>query len=106
MSGRSYATQVFQGCLASILFYGDNFYVRRRATVDSALFSRTMLLSVPLHVIFLAAVFWSDRAFPQLMTKAVVFIPVLAVGFVMESVLINKIAGRLWGLEIERTQAR
>ena len=40
------------------------------------------------------------------MTKAVVFIPVLAVGFVMESVLINKIAGRLWGLEIERTQAR
>jgi hypothetical protein len=43
----------------------------------------------------LAALFWSDSAFPSVMKKANVFMPVVALAFAIESILIDRIADRL-----------
>jgi hypothetical protein len=44
--------------------------------------------------IYLAGVFWADHAFPGPMKKAIVFVPVLAVGVVIETYWIQKIIKR------------
>jgi hypothetical protein len=45
------------------------------------------LVTIPLHVAYLAALFCSERAFPSVMTMAVIFIPLLAIAFGVESIL-------------------
>ena len=86
-----FATEIFQGCVATILCYGANFYVDRRESLHERWLWHAMLATTPLHVAYLAALFWSDKAFPSVMTKAVVFMPVVAVAFGIESVLIDAI---------------
>lgn len=94
-SGRRYATELFQGLIATILFYGETFYVRRRGQLGKLWLWKAIIASIPLHVIYLAGLFWSDQALPEVMTKAIVFLPVIAVGFVLESFLVQKIVDRL-----------
>ena len=80
-TGLPFATELFQGWIATSLFYGDNFYVRRRANLPKLWLWKSILITVPFHVLYLAGIFWLDRAIPQLMTKALVFMPVVGVGF-------------------------
>jgi hypothetical protein len=90
-SGRPYADQGFQGFFATTLFYGDNFYVRRGNDLGRLWLWKGIFATIPFHVLYLAAIFWSDRAFPEVMTKAIVFIPLLAVGFAVESIRMQKL---------------
>ena len=93
-SGLPHSLEVFQACFATVLFYGANFYVNWKNDLAKPWLWKTILASIPVHVAFLASIFWSDRSFPTLMTKAIVFIPVLSVTFAMKCVLIEGIARR------------
>jgi hypothetical protein len=95
LSGFRFAVQFFQACIATVLCYGVNFYVNQRTGLAEPWLWKAVLRSLPFHISYLIAVFWSDAAFPSVMTKAIVFIPVLVVGFGIESVLIDHIADRL-----------
>jgi hypothetical protein len=90
-SGLFFATEVFQSCVATILCYGANFYVDRRQSLRERWLWHAILATTPLHIAYLAALFWSDKAFPSVMTKAVVFVPIVAIAFGIESVLIDRI---------------
>src|SRR2546430_5350828 len=86
--------QIFQGWLATSFFYGEIFYVRRRAHLGKPWLRKAIIATIPFHAVYLTALFWSDHAFPQVMTKAMVFIPVLALGFAFESVQMGRIIDR------------
>jgi hypothetical protein len=91
-SGRPYAVEVFQAYMATGLCYGASFYVDRKNDLGKLWLWKVIFASVPLHIAYLAVLFWSDKAFPSVMTKAIVFMPVLAVAFAIESILIDRIA--------------
>lgn len=93
-TGLPFATELFQGWLATSLFYGDNFYVRRRAYLLKSWLWKSILVTVPIHALYLAGIFWLDRVVPQLMTKAMVFMPVVAVGFAIESIQMQPLIDR------------
>jgi hypothetical protein len=93
-TGWPYATEIFQGWVATSLFYGEVFYVRQRGAFRKLWLWKALFATLPFHFLYLASIFWSDLAFPHVMTKAIVFIPVLAVGFAMESILTQKIIAR------------
>lgn len=93
-SGRPFAVEIFQGYVATSLYYGDTFYVRRRGDLGKLWLWKAILATLPLHVLYLAALFWSDALFPNLMTKVIVFIPVLALGFAIESIVLSKLVDR------------
>jgi hypothetical protein len=93
-SGEPYATEAFQGCVATGLFYGEDFYVQRKDDLGKLWLWKAIFATVPLHALYLAGWFWSDRAFPNLMTKGTVFIPLLFVGFALESTLFGRIVDR------------
>lgn len=93
-TGLPFATELFQGWIATSLFYGDNFYVRRRANLLKLWLWKSILITVPFHVLYLAGIFWLDRAIPQLMTKALVFMPVVGVGFAIESITMQPLIDR------------
>lgn len=92
--GRPFAAEIFQGCLATILFYGDNFYVRQRNALGKLWLWKAISATIPFHVLYLAGMFWTDWAFPEVMTKAMVFIPLVGVGFAVESVLMEGLIKR------------
>ena len=93
-TGRPFATELFQEWLATSLFFGDNFYVRRRKDLARLWLWKAILIAIPIHALYLAGIFWLDRAVPQLMTKAVVFMPVVGVGFAVESVAMQPLIDR------------
>jgi hypothetical protein len=86
--------QLFQGWIATSLFFGDNFYVRRRKDLARLWLWKAVLITVPIHALYLAGIFWLDRAVPQMMTKAMVFLPVVGVGFAIESVAMQPLIDR------------
>jgi hypothetical protein len=90
-----FSLQIFQGFVATSLFYGENFYVRNKDHLRSFWLWKVILLTVPVHALYLAGVFWADRAFPGPMKKALVFMPVLVVGVVIESYWVQKIIKRV-----------
>jgi hypothetical protein len=92
--GGPFGVEVFQAALATTLFYGANFYADRRNDARKEWFWVTLFATTPLHVAYLVALIWSDRAFPEVMTKAIVFIPVILVGFGIESLLVDWAAKR------------
>jgi hypothetical protein len=85
-TGRPFATQIFQGWMATSLFYGDNFYVSRGKDLRKLWLWKAILATVPIHVLYLSGIFWLDKALPQLMTKVVIFLPVIALGYAIESI--------------------
>lgn len=88
------STEVFQFLLATTWFYGATFYADRKVDIGKGLIRKDVLASLPLHAAYLVALVALDRTFPRAMMKAVVFIPVLAVGFVFESLLFDWLARR------------
>ena len=89
--GWPFATQVFQAWLATSLYYGDEFYVLRRVNIREVRFWKAILVTLPFHCAYLVALFWLDHALPQMMPKVVVFAPVIAIGFVVESRVTSKL---------------
>jgi hypothetical protein len=94
LTGRPFATELFQGWIATSLFYGDNFYVRRGKDFPKLWLWKSILTTVPIHALYLAGIFWLDRAVPQLMTKVVIFLPVIALGFAIESITMQTLIDR------------
>jgi hypothetical protein len=99
-TGRPFATELFQGWIATSLFYGDNFYVRRGMDLSKLWLWKAILITVPFHVLYLSGIFWLDRAVPQLMTKVIIFLPVLALGFAIESIKMQTIIDRFKPSEV------
>jgi hypothetical protein len=93
-TGRPFDTEIFQGWIATSLFYGDTFYVRRRQALSKLWLWKSILMTVPIHALYLAGIFWLDRAIPQLMTKVAFFLPVIAVGFAIESIVLQPLIDR------------
>jgi hypothetical protein len=89
-----FSLQIFQGFVATWMFYGENFYVRNKGHFRGFWRWKVILLTAPNHTFYLAGVFWADHAFPGPMKKAIVFVPVLAVGVVIETYWIQKIIKR------------
>jgi hypothetical protein len=83
--------EILQGWIATSLFYGDNFYIRRGGDLRKPWLWKAVIAVTPIHVLYLAAIFWSDRAFPQVMRKIIVFLPVLALGFAIESIKMQRL---------------
>ncbi len=97
-SGGPFSTQVFQGMFATVFPYGVSFYVNQRNNLGRLWLWKAVLVSLPVHALYLTAIFWSDKAFPELMTKVVIFLPVLAVGAAIESIfLLDRIANYFKG---------
>ena len=86
--GFPFATQVFQGLFATILPYGSSFYVDRQTNLRRLWVWKAILATLPIHTVYLVVIFYSDAKLPGLMMKAAVFIPVLALGFALESGLV------------------
>lgn len=96
-SGRPFAVRVFQVLFATTLYYGENFYVRRRDKFGEAWFWRALLATIPFHALYLAILLWSDTAFPNVMPKSTVVVPLLFLGFGIESALLDSFVNRFGG---------
>ena len=94
LTGGPFDTEVVQAWIATSLFYGDTFYVRRRQALSKLWLWKSILMTVLIHALYLSAIFWLDRAIPQLMTKVVIFLPVVAVGFAIESIMLQPLIDR------------
>jgi hypothetical protein len=100
-----FAIQGAQACIATIGCYGQTFYVEQKGLFRKLWLWKVILASVPLHVLYLAGLFWSDKMFPEVMTKAIFFIPVLILGAGIEYVLIQAIMNRFRPSGIEQAAA-
>ena len=92
-SGRPYAVEVFQTFLATALCYGESFYVGRANDLDKPWLWKAILATVPLHIAYLSVLVWSDKAFPNVMTKALAFVPLLGLAFAIEKIAFDLIVG-------------
>jgi hypothetical protein len=89
--GRPFAVEVFQVFIATVLCYGASFYVDRRYDLGKPWLWKAFLASIPMHLVYLAALIWSDKTFPTVMTKSILFIPTLAIAFGIESIIVDRI---------------
>ena len=94
LAGLPFPVEVFQAFFATCLCFGVSFYVRRRADWSKPWLWRAFLATIPLHTAYLAAVFWSDKLVPSLMTKALGFIPILSICYAIESIIVDGIVDR------------
>ena len=92
--GGKFGVEVFQTVLATVTFYGINFYAERKNYTGNRRFWKALLAMTPLHAAFLVGLVWSDRAFPEVMTKAIVFIPVILTGLGVEVLVVDWAAER------------
>jgi hypothetical protein len=90
----AFDVRVFQAYLATVVCYGLTFYVKRGNYFRKLWLWKAILISLPIHVLYIAAIFWADKASPQGMTKPVVFIPALTLGGAIESLIFDAIADR------------
>lgn len=104
--GFHFATQVFQGWLATVLSYGVTFYINQRSNIGTRWLWKAVLASLPVHALYLLGVFWSDSAFPGLMMKVIVFVPALAVLSAIESLFFfDRIVGWFKPRDADRSSA-
>jgi uncharacterized membrane-anchored protein len=85
---------VFVGYSLTVLSYGDSFYVRRRDKIQKRWFWKSVLATVPLHLIFLGAIGWLTWAGPGFVRSAFSTIGFVVICFGSESVLFDSIADR------------
>jgi hypothetical protein len=93
-TGGPFDTEIFQAWIATSLFYGDAFYVRRAKDFRQIWLWKSILMTLPIHALYLFAIFWLDRLIPQLMTKVAVFLPLIALGFAIESITMQPLIDR------------
>jgi hypothetical protein len=90
----SLSVRFFQAYVATFVCYGLTFYVWRGSYLRKGWLWKAILASLPLHALYLAGIFWADKAVPELMTKALGFTPVLTLGGGLEVALFGAIADR------------
>ena len=86
---------IFQGYFLTALVYGDSFYVLRKDRLREPWLQKAILVTMPVHLIFLTAIIGLDKALPSLFTKIIVWIPVLTLAFGVEDLLFDGIVDRL-----------
>jgi hypothetical protein len=91
--GGRFSVQAFQGLTASVLFYGANFYSQFPNRFRARWPWKALLATIPMHAAYLWALFGLDVALPGVMTKAFFFIPVIGIGFTIESLIADRIVG-------------
>ncbi|SRR6266852_3823483 len=91
---RPFSAAIFQGYFLTSLCYGDSFYVQRMDNLGKLWLWKAILATIPLHVLFLAGIVWSDWAFPNFFPKVIVCAPILFVAFGIEAVLFDQIVNR------------
>ena len=91
---RTVTVEVIQAYMATGAFYGLLFYVKWGDHLKNWWLWKAIAVSVPMHVAYLGLLFWSDAAFPQSMTKTLLFTPVLIVGCAVEFALMDAVIGR------------
>lgn len=89
-----FSVAVFQVYFLTSLSYGEGFYVQRKDNFGESWLWKGILLTLPLHALFLAGIVGLDKALPSLFTPVIVYIPVLTVAFVIESALFDRIVDR------------
>jgi hypothetical protein len=89
---RGFDVRIIQAYLATVLCYGLTFYVNRGSYIGKLWQWKAVFVTLPLHVLYLAAIFWADKASPEGMTKPVIFIPALTLGCAIENALFGAIA--------------
>ena len=105
-SGGPFSTEVFQCMFATVLPCGVSFYVNQRNNLDRLWLWKALLVSLPVHVLYLTGIIWSDKAFPELMTKVIFFLPVLSVGAAVESIFVfDRIVDRFKPREADHSAA-
>jgi hypothetical protein len=97
--------EIFQAYMATSAFYGLLFYVKWGEFLRKRWLWNAIIASVPIHAIYLGVLFWSDVAFPEWMTKPVVFGPVLILGCAVEVALIDSLVGRFRPRNVGRSTA-
>jgi hypothetical protein len=90
-SGGRFSTELFQGLFATILPYGASFYVNQMKNLRRLWLWKAIFASCAVHALYLIGIFSADRVLPHVMTKAIFFVPILAVGFVIESFIFDQI---------------
>jgi hypothetical protein len=103
---RPYLTESIQAWIASSMFYGDSFYVRRRDDLGKAWLWKALIATIPFHLIYLVAIFWSDRVLPQVMSTVVISLPVLTLGLAIESIQLDKVIEHFKPSRPERESAQ
>lgn len=88
---RNLALEVIQAYVATVVFYSLAFYVNWGTQLRKWWLWKAILASLPMHAVYLCFLFWSDKAYPQTMTKGIAFAPVLILGCATETALANKL---------------
>jgi hypothetical protein len=57
LAGGPFDTEVVQAWFATSLVYGDTFYVRRRQALSKLWLWKSILMTVPIHALYLSAIF-------------------------------------------------
>ena len=92
---RPFPAYIFQGYLLTSLFYGDSLYVKGKHSLGEAWFWKAIIFTVPIHAAFLAGIVGLDLLLPNIFTKMIIWMSVLAITFGFEAVLFEELVERL-----------
>ena len=84
----------FIGYAVTVLSYGDSFYVRRKDKVGELWLWKSVLATIPLHLLFLGCIELLIRSLPHFARTGFTTVAFVALCFAVESVLFDSIADR------------
>jgi len=85
----------FIGYAVTVLSYGDSFHVRRKDNLGERWLWKSVLATIPLHLLFLGCIELLIRSLPRFARTGFSIIGFIALCFVAESLLFDSIADRL-----------
>ena len=89
-----FSRMVFIAYSLTVLSYGDSFYVRRRDRIGEPWFWKSVLATIPLHLLFLGGIALLILAGPGFARAAISSLTLVVICFACESVLFDSIADR------------
>lgn len=88
----------FFGYAVTVLSYGDSFYVRRKDNLGERWLWKSVIATIPLHLLFLGGVELLVRSLPNFARTGFASVAFIALCFAIESVLFDSIAERFESL--------
>jgi TRAP-type mannitol/chloroaromatic compound transport system permease small subunit len=85
---------VFIGYSLTVLSYGDSFYVLRKGKLGERWVWKSVLATIPLHLLFLVGIEGLIRVLPTFARTGLTIVAFVAICFAIESVLFDSIADR------------
>jgi hypothetical protein len=85
---------VFIAYSLTVLSYGDSFYVRRRDKIGEPWFWKSVLATIPLHLLLVCGIAWLILAGPGFARSAISSLTLVVICFACESTLFDSIADR------------